>query len=99
MQRETDLYAPVKAFLEARGYAVKAEIGAADLVGVAPGGGDPVVVELKLRLLAGALPSGGGAAAADAAGLYGGAAARGAGWRRGRWRDNPRCAGGWGWGC
>lgn len=43
--RETDLYAPVKAHLEAAGYEVKAEIGPADVVGVA--GGDLVVVELK----------------------------------------------------
>ena len=42
---ETDLYAPVKAHLEAAGYAVKAEIGAADVVGVL--GDDLVVVELK----------------------------------------------------
>jgi hypothetical protein len=46
--RETDLYAPVKAFLERRGYAVKGEIGAADLVAVR-GSEEPVIVELKLR--------------------------------------------------
>ena len=45
--RETDLYAPVKAFLEDQGYVVKAEIGAADVVGVR-GAEPPVVVELKL---------------------------------------------------
>ena len=43
---ETALYAPVKAFLEAQGYAVKAEIGAADVVAVRDGDA-PVVVELK----------------------------------------------------
>lgn len=43
--RETDLYAPVKAHLEAAGYEVKAEVGAADVVGVA--GDALVVVELK----------------------------------------------------
>jgi hypothetical protein len=42
---ETALYAPVKALLEARGFAVKAEIGAADVVGVRDG--DIVIVELK----------------------------------------------------
>ena len=50
MARETDLYPPLKAFFQARGFAVKAEIGAADLVAMPPGGGDPVVVEMKLRL-------------------------------------------------
>lgn len=44
--RETDLYAPVKALLESQGYAVKGEIGAADVVAVR-GAEDPVVVELK----------------------------------------------------
>jgi len=45
--RETDLYPPVKAFLEDQGYVVKAEVGAADVVAVR-GGETPVVVELKL---------------------------------------------------
>jgi hypothetical protein len=45
--RETDLYPPVKAFLEEQGYVVKAEIGAADVVAVR-GAEPPVVVELKL---------------------------------------------------
>lgn len=45
--RETDLYAPVKAFLEGQGYAVKGEIGAADVVAVREGE-PPVIVELKL---------------------------------------------------
>jgi len=46
--RETDLYAPVKAFLEALGYEVKGEIGAADVVAVR--GADPLlIVELKTR--------------------------------------------------
>lgn len=44
--RETDLYPPVKAFLEALGYTVKAEIGPADVMAVKDGG-DPVFVELK----------------------------------------------------
>lgn len=44
---ETDLYLPVKAFLEAQGYVVKSEIGAADVVAVR-GGEPPVIVELKL---------------------------------------------------
>ena len=44
---ETDLYLPVKAFLEARGYSVKGEIGAADVVAVRADE-DPVIVELKL---------------------------------------------------
>ena len=45
--RETDLYPPIKAFLEGQGYVVKAEVGAADVVAVR-GAEPPVVVELKL---------------------------------------------------
>lgn len=45
--RETKLYAPVKKFLEKQGFEVKAEVGAADVVGLRAGE-DPVVVELKL---------------------------------------------------
>jgi len=43
---ETELYPPVKAYLEAQGYEVKAEVGAADVV-ACRSGGDPVIVELK----------------------------------------------------
>ncbi|MBN9061235.1 MAG: hypothetical protein BGP06_05540 [Rhizobiales bacterium 65-9] len=43
---ETDLYAPVKRFLEAQGYCVKAEIRDCDLVAIR-GEEPPVVVELK----------------------------------------------------
>ncbi|SMH62597.1 DUF2161 domain-containing phosphodiesterase [Azospirillum agricola] len=45
---ETDLYAPVKAFLEGQGYDVKGEIRGCDLVATRPGG-PPVIVELKKR--------------------------------------------------
>jgi len=45
---ETDLYEPVKTFLEAQGYAVKAEIHRCDLVATR-GGEPPVIVELKKR--------------------------------------------------
>ncbi len=45
--RETDLYPPVKAFLEGQGYEVKAEIGAVDVMAVR-GDDDPVIVELKV---------------------------------------------------
>ena len=45
--KEADLSAPVKAFLEAQGYEVKAEVGACDLMAVR-GAEPPVVVELKL---------------------------------------------------
>ena len=45
--RETDLYPPVKAYLEDQGYTVKAEVGAADVVALRDGE-PPVVVELKL---------------------------------------------------
>jgi len=44
--RETVLYEPIKRFLEAQGYEVKAEVGAADVVAVR-GDEPPVVVELK----------------------------------------------------
>ena len=44
--QETDLYPPIKAFLETAGYSVKAEIGAADVVALRDGH-EPVIVELK----------------------------------------------------
>ena len=48
MEREDQLYPPVKALLEAQGYEVKGEVGAADVV--ACRGAEPVViVELKLK--------------------------------------------------
>jgi hypothetical protein len=46
---ESDLYAPIKRFLEAQGYEVKGEIGHCDVVAVR-GEEVPVVVELKERL-------------------------------------------------
>ncbi|MBO6602526.1 MAG: DUF2161 domain-containing phosphodiesterase [Roseicyclus sp.] len=48
MVKETDLYPPVKAFLEAQGYDVKAEIAGADVV-ARRADEDPVIVELKAR--------------------------------------------------
>ncbi|WP_170423105.1 DUF2161 domain-containing phosphodiesterase [Ruegeria arenilitoris] len=48
MEREQDLYPPIKALLERQGYTVKGEVGAADIVAVREGE-DPVIVELKLR--------------------------------------------------
>lgn len=45
--RETDLYPPIKAFLEGQGYEVKAEIGPTDVMAVR-GEEPPVIVELKL---------------------------------------------------
>ena len=45
--READLYAPVKAHLEAQGYEVKAEINGCDVV-ACRGEEPPVVIELKL---------------------------------------------------
>ena len=47
-RRETTLYAPVKEFLESRGYEVKGEVTGCDLV-ARRGDEPPVVVELKLR--------------------------------------------------
>lgn len=46
---ETDLYRPIKLFLEAQGYSVKGEIGPCDVVAVR-GDEGPVIVELKARL-------------------------------------------------
>ncbi|MGR3635907.1 MAG: DUF2161 domain-containing phosphodiesterase [Shimia sp.] len=46
--KETVLYAPVKAWLEAREFEVKAEVGAADVVACRDGE-DPIIVELKLQ--------------------------------------------------
>lgn len=46
MTKETELYAPIKAFLQRQGYEVKGEVGACDVVGCRDGG-DPVIVELK----------------------------------------------------
>ena len=45
--RETELYAPVKAFLEAQGYEVKAEVGPCDVMALR-GDDAPVIVELKI---------------------------------------------------
>jgi len=45
--RETDLYQPVKSFLEGQGYVVKGEIGAVDVVAMR-GEEEPLLVELKL---------------------------------------------------
>ena len=45
--RESDLYAPLKIWLESQGYEVKAEIGACDLM-ARRGDEPPVIVELKL---------------------------------------------------
>lgn len=45
--RETELYPPIKAYLEGQGYEVKAEVGAADVVAVRVGE-PPIIVELKL---------------------------------------------------
>lgn len=44
-RKESDLYAPVKEFLQAQGFAVKGEVNGCDLVAVR--GDDLVVVELK----------------------------------------------------
>jgi hypothetical protein len=46
---ETDLYAPIKRFLEHQGYVVKAELRRCDVVGVR-GDEPPVIVELKTAL-------------------------------------------------
>ncbi len=48
MEREQDLYPPIKALFERQGYTVKGEVGAADIMAVRDGS-EPVIVELKLR--------------------------------------------------
>ena len=48
MTRETELYAPIKAYLEGQGYAVKGEVRNCDLV-ARRGDEPPVIVELKQR--------------------------------------------------
>lgn len=48
MDREQDLYPPIKALFQRQGYRVKGEVGAADIVAVRDGE-DLVIVELKLR--------------------------------------------------
>jgi hypothetical protein len=47
--KETELYAPIKTYLEGQGYKVKAEVKDCDLVAVR-GDEPPVIVELKLSL-------------------------------------------------
>ena len=44
--KEADLYPPIKAHFEARGYVVKGEVGAADVVAMKEGA-PPLIVELK----------------------------------------------------
>jgi hypothetical protein len=46
VEREEQLYGPVKAFLEGQGYAVKGEVRGCDLV-ARRGDEPPVIVELK----------------------------------------------------
>tara|TARA_R110002124_G_scaffold216127_8_gene381956 strand:+ start:1368 stop:2096 length:729 start_codon:yes stop_codon:yes gene_type:complete len=45
--RETDLYPPIKAFLEAQGYEVKSEVAGADVMAMRADDPAPVIVEMK----------------------------------------------------
>lgn len=47
VQHETELYAPLKAFFEERGYSIKSEVRHCDLVGVREGSDQPLIVEMK----------------------------------------------------
>ena len=47
--KESDLYAPLKTYLEAQGYTVKSEIGPADIMAIREGE-PPVIVEMKTAL-------------------------------------------------
>lgn len=55
--KETDLYAPVKEFLEGQGYDVKGEIGKCDVVAMR-GDEAPIIVELKTGFTIGLLLQG-----------------------------------------
>lgn len=57
LMKETDLYAPIKSYLEGQGYEVKAEVKDCDLVAIRSVE-DPVIVELKLSLSIGLLMQG-----------------------------------------
>lgn len=45
--RETDLYPPIKAYLEGQGYEVKSEVAGADVVAMRNDDADPLIVEMK----------------------------------------------------
>ncbi|SDT23458.1 hypothetical protein SAMN05444162_3502 [Paenibacillaceae bacterium GAS479] len=47
VREEAELYGPVKAYLEARGYEVKGEVMHCDLVAMRPDGSDLFIVEMK----------------------------------------------------
>lgn len=47
IRHETELYEPLKAFFEQRGYEIKGEVRHCDLVGVHPEEADPLIVEMK----------------------------------------------------
>ncbi|GIO31460.1 MULTISPECIES: DUF2161 domain-containing phosphodiesterase [Paenibacillus] len=47
VQHETELYEPLKAFFEQRGYEIKGEVRHCDLVGVRPEDTEPLIVEMK----------------------------------------------------
>ncbi|MEM8555858.1 MAG: DUF2161 domain-containing phosphodiesterase [Pseudomonadota bacterium] len=48
--RETELYGPVKAYLESQGYEVKSEVAGADVVAQRSDLDEPVIVEMKTGL-------------------------------------------------
>lgn len=47
VKHETELYAPLKAFFEERGYEIKGEVRHCDLVGFHPEQDQPLIVEMK----------------------------------------------------
>lgn len=47
VQKEEELYPPVKSFFENRGYMVKSEVLHCDLVAMKPDGGETIIVEMK----------------------------------------------------
>ena len=47
VKHETELYAPLKAFFEERGYEIKSEVRHCDLVGYRPESDEPLIVEMK----------------------------------------------------
>lgn len=48
--KESDLYAPLKTYLEGQGYEVKGEVRECDVVALKEGSDEPLIVELKLNI-------------------------------------------------
>lgn len=71
VQHETELYEPLKAFFEQRGYEIKGEVRHCDLVGVHPIESEPLIVEMKKNVQSRTAPAGDGTSSNQLAGLFG----------------------------